>query len=438
MLLRFDSVGGASGDMLLACLADLGADLDTVAKQIQSALPDHFHIRRETLTLDGLRGTRVSVDLHEHQGTRPHETSHVHTHGENHDHTHDHGHDDNHHSHGASQPHKPDEKPQGRHHRNLPAILRMIEGASLPAPAAVLAASTFQRLAEAEAAVHGTTVEKVHFHEVGAADAIVDILGSCLALEQLGVTEVSVGPLPEGEGTLTCEHGVMPIPAPATAELLRGHPVVRVEEPCELVTPTGAALLMTWKAMCPARAAYTAIRHGIGFGRRTLRSRPNLIRATLAESHASGEAASGAPGDVMLLEANLDDCPGEWLGSALERMLAHGALDVWFTAIQMKKNRPGTQVSVLCEPERAATLKSILFAETTTFGIRERIVHRTVLDRRIETVQTRYGAVRIKIGSLQGADVLRQPEYEDCARLAGQHGVSVRTVSAAVRPFPEL
>lgn len=419
MILRFDSVGGASGDMILGALADLGADLGAVITQVRAALPDHCHVGIERLTLAGLRGTRVSVDVHTHDRTSEPEHDHVHGHG----HAHKHGDED------AARHGNHDE---GVHCRNLPEILKLLQASPQIPRAADLAIATFHRLAAAEAAVHGTTVDKVHFHEVGAVDAIVDILGACLALEQLGVTAVSVGPLPEGQGTLTCAHGVMPIPAPATAELLRGHPVVRVDEPFELVTPTGAALLMTWKELLPAPTAYTAVRNGVGFGQRTLRSRPNLLRATLAEPVAEAVAA-GISGDVLLIEANLDDCPGEWLGAALERLLAAGALDVWHTPIQMKKNRPGVLLSVLCEPTTSDALKAIVFAETTTFGLRDRAARRTVLDRRTELVDTPYGPVRVKVGSRQGVHLAAQPEYEDCRRLSEQHHVAVRTVFDAAK-----
>lgn len=443
MYLRFDSVGGASGDMLLGCLADLGADLDRIEAQVRTVLPEHFHIRREPLVLQGLRGTRVTVDIHDHGPTvagnaQAHAHNPVHAHV--HDHGHDHGHDHNHvhwHSHGNGHSHAHG-KDDGHHepghptvHRNLPDIVALFEAAPLPERAKRLAVATFHRLAEAEATVHGLSPENVHFHEVGAVDAIVDILGCCLALDQLGVTAVSVGPLTEGEGTFRCAHGIMPIPAPATAELLRGHPVLRVGEPFEMVTPTGAALLMTWKTQLPAHdTPYTAIRNGLGFGQRTMRTRPNLIRGTLADP---SPTASDAPSRVLLLETNLDDCPAEWMGNAMERLLAAGALDVWFTPVHMKKNRPGTLLSVLCEPSLADALKTILFTTTTTFGLREIPMDRTVLHRRMETVETRFGPVRLKIGTWNGTDVVAQPEFEDCRALAERHGVAVREVHGAAK-----
>jgi uncharacterized protein (DUF111 family) len=245
MNLRFDSVGGASGDMVLGVLADLGADLGAIATQVHAILHDHFHIHIVKETIGGIAGTKVNVALHDDDG---------------------HHHNHHHHSHG----------------RNLPEIVAMLSSAPQH-DAAQLAIKVFKRLAEAEAAVHGTTTDKVHFHEVGAVDAIVDIYGSCLALFQLGVTSVSVGPLPEGYGTVKCAHGVMPIPAPATARLLEGHPCERVDEPFELVTPTGAALLMTWKDEFPAIPSPVAsAKSGYGFGQRTLKGRPNLLRGTLS------------------------------------------------------------------------------------------------------------------------------------------------------------
>ncbi len=470
MILRFDSVGGASGDMILGALADLGADLEAVMRQVRETLPEPFGVTTEALTLAGLRGTRVSVDVHAHEAhahaAHAHE-AHGHAAHAHAAHAHAaHGHEAHAHaapSHAAhaheahahaahahaAHTHAADAgPPRGRRHghghgtephhhgharfRNLPAIVTLLESSKRSPDAAALAIATFRRLAEAEAAVHGTTVERVHFHEVGAVDAVVDIFGACLALEQLGVTAVSVGPLPEGQGTLSCEHGVMPIPAPATAELLRGHPVTRVEEPFELVTPTGAALLMTWKDLLPAPATYRPVRNGVGFGHRALRARPNLLRATLAEPVAAAAPAEAADA-ILLLEATLDDCPGEWLGAALERLLAAGALDVWHTPVQMKKNRPGVLLSVLCEAPRAEILKAIVFAETTTFGIRERDVRRTVLEHRIETADTPYGPVRVRVGSWQGVRLAAQPEYEDCRRLSEQHGVAARVVFDAAK-----
>ena len=437
MNLRFDSVGGASGDMILGALSDLGADLGAIATQVHAILPDPFHLHIAQETIGGIAGTRVSVELQKHH--HHHDESvignqcSVISNTDNRLPITDHRQPitDHHHHHG----------------RNLPEIIAMLSSAPQH-DAAQLAIKVFCRLAEAEAAVHGTTADKVHFHEVGAVDALVDIYGSCLALIQLGVTSVSVGPLPEGHGTVTCAHGVMPNPAPATARLTTGHPCERIDEPFELVTPTGAALLMTWKEEFPeTRTPVASVKSGYGFGQRTLTSRPNLLRATLGTVISNQysvisnvdtrqpTASSQAPitdyrlpitdhtGSVLCLQTNLDDVSPEVLGYTLEKLLEAGALDAWFTPIQMKKNRPGVMLSALCDASQADALRHIIFRETGTLGIRQTTLERTVLERRTETAQTPYGPVRMKVTEF-GA----KPEYEDCKRLAEQHGVPLRNV----------
>ncbi|MCL1856919.1 MAG: nickel pincer cofactor biosynthesis protein LarC [Kiritimatiellaeota bacterium] len=389
MIIHFDSVGGASGDMILGALSDLGADLGAIATQLHAILPDHFHIDIQKVTEGGIAGTRVTVDAHDH-------------------HDHD-GHEGHHH----------------HHHRGLSDILAMLEHAPHEA-AARLAAEVFRTLAVAEATVHGTTPEAIHFHEVGAVDAIVDIYGSCLALFQLGVTEVAVGALPEGHGTVTCAHGVMPIPAPATAELLKGHSIQRVDEPFELVTPTGAALLMTWKKQFPAVSPVgVPVRSGIGFGQRTLNARPNLLRAMLSQKVDSDLPAfqPSSLSALLQMETNIDDATPEVLAYTVERLLEAGALDAWHTPIIMKKGRPATQLCALCSAAAADALSRIIFRETPTLGIRRFPVERTALERTVETVETPYGALRVK-KTPHGA----KPEYEDCRRIALAHDLPLHAV----------
>jgi uncharacterized protein (TIGR00299 family) protein len=266
-------------------------------------------------------------------------------------------------------------------------------------------------------------------------DAIVDIVGSCAALDMLGVGAVRVGPLPLGTGTLTCEHGILPVPAPATVEILGAHPVVQTDEPAELVTPTGAALLMTWKELAgsdtDAAKAGTIQRVGYGLGHKALKTRPNCLRGMLVESRAGETAPEDA---CVVLECNLDDTVPELLGSLCQRLMEKGALDVFTTPVQMKKQRPGTLLTVLCLPSDREPFVEMIFAETTTFGIRHRSTQRTVLDRRHADVETPYGTVRVKIGSWQGKDITHAPEHEDCVRCAREHSVPVRTVyEAALR-----
>lgn len=311
--------------------------------------------------------------------------------------------------------------------RQIRGILRR---SRLPGRVKTLSLAVFTRLAEAEGRVHGVAPDDVHFHEVGAVDSIVDIVGACLALELLGIQAVDVGPLPEGQGFVRCAHGVMPIPVPATADLLKGHPVSLTREPFELVTPTGAALLMTWKSMLPAAGATSGRLQetGTGFGTRTLQDRPNLLRALLIDTDTPPVGGDGA---CLVLECNLDDSNPEWIGSLTTTLLEAGALDVFTTAVQMKKQRPGTLLTVLCPPAARDRMLDLIFRESTTFGIREHLTSRTMLERRHVSVTTAFGVIRVKEGLWQGDVVTRAPEHEDCAKAASRHAVPLRTVYAA-------
>jgi len=292
--------------------------------------------------------------------------------------------------------------------------------------------AVFQRLAEAEALVHETTPDKVHFHEVGAVDSIVDIAGACLGLELLAIDSVTVSPLPLGHGTVRTVHGVLPVPAPATVELLKGMNIVPADEPFELVTPTGAALLSTWTRHKSIPAGLRLQRVGHGFGHHPLTSRPNVLRAMLLES----QPADTRNDECLVLECNLDDTIPELIGSLTTRLLTAGALDAFLTPVQMKKQRPGILLTVLCRREQREAMIDLIFMECTTFGIREYLVQRTTLERRHEEIETAYGKVRVKTGAWKGRIITRAPEHDDCARLAQQAGVSIRVVyEAAVQAF---
>ena len=391
--LYFDSIGGASGDMLLSAFADLGMSMAEVERDV-SALPiGAFHIEAQSATDHGLRGTRVSVQIPDSP-----------------DHSHHHGH-------------------AGHHGHGLADMERIISaGTHLPEPVRQQAMEVFRRIAAAEARAHGTTPDQVHFHEVGAVDSLVDIVGNCLTLHRLGIDAVAVAPLPMGQGTITCDHGVYPSPAPATVELLRGFPISATDEPFELVTPTGAALLTTWKSIdrIPEGARLQGI--GCGLGHHALHHRPNLLRAMVF----TAEPASPVPADTCLvLECNLDDTTAELMGLLSTRLMDSGALDVFFTSIHMKKNRPGVLLSVLCEPLKKDILLDLIFRESTTLGVREYETRRTVLDRRMTGVTTPYGTIAVKVGTWKGQAVTWAPEMEDCVRAAHQHGKPVREVYEA-------
>ncbi len=440
--LQFDSVGGASGDMLLGALAAVGADLPAIAATLQAWLPEPVTVHTGHASDRGLHGVRVTVRggalAHAQEGAiqkgatlgvwhdaaGPADPGHDHAAPAAIDEPHPHrgGH------HAGAAPVRPPHTHAP--HRDLAAVTALLAAAPVPAGVRHLAERVFRRLAEAEAQVHGTTPEQVHFHEVGATDALVDVVGCCLALDQLHIDGVRVGPLPCGTGTLRCAHGVMPNPAPATLRLLAGFELEATDEPFELVTPTGAALLATWRAQLLAPPArLRLVTSGFGFGQRALHGRPNVLRASLYECVPPSLPADA--GEVLVLETNLDDCNPQWLGAVVGQALEAGALDAWITPVTMKKGRPGMVLSILCARDRVAGLRELVFRSTPTFGIRQYAVERTVLDRHIVSVPTRYGEVRVKVGARAGEVSVRTPEFADCERLARAHGVAPRQIAEA-------
>ena len=370
--IAFDSVGGASGDMLFGALVGLGADAGKIESVLREAMPgEDFRIHVGTKSGYGMSGVKLDVEILRDSADE----------------------------------------------RGLHAIEHIIDSAAMEPRAKELARTAFHRLAEAEGKVHGKSAHHVHFHEVGAVDSIVDILGSCMALVELGVDSISFGVLPEGRGTFQCRHGIYPIPAPATLELLSGCRIERTDEPFEMVTPTGAVLLTTWKR--DEEFTGTVIASSVAFGTRELKARPNVLRATLLES---GSASSDT---CTLFETNLDDLSPELLSHACEKLMAQGALDVWVVPAVMKKSRPGHVLSVLVRNEDAKRFPELIFSETGTFGIRIRKVERAVLERTVESCVTEFGEIRFKSGFYNGKIVSFKPEYEDCKAAAERHGISL-------------
>jgi len=423
--IRFDSVGGASGDMMLSALAAIGADVPAIEKALNAFFPEHLHLHCEAASAAGLNGLRVKVQrpasrvpdpaskvLGPESGNWP----------------------DAHHHETGNLKLETGESPASHehHHRGLKEIEELLRASQLSEKTKARALAVFRALAEAEATIHNTTPEKVHFHEVGAWDSIADIVGACLALEQLGVCGISCGPLPAGIGTISCAHGEMPNPAPATQELLAGMRVIQTDEPFELVTPTAAALLRVWTRTLEQVPEETVIeKNGFGFGQRTLNHRPNVLRATLLaceETQGQQDTRTQDQGTLLVLETHLDDCNPEWIASLVPALLELGALDVWQTPIVMKKGRAGILLSVLAPEERAACLRERMFRGTTTFGIRYYPVQREMLERRFEQVQTPYGEIPVKLGIYHGEVITQSPEHDACEALAKAHGVTVRQV----------
>jgi uncharacterized protein (TIGR00299 family) protein len=382
---HFDCFSGISGDMVLGALLDAGVEAQAITQAIDSLnLPIRLEV--EKVRKGGFAATAVRV-----------------------------------------------EAPQEHGHRFLPQVEEILQRGSLTPRQRDLALRIFRRLAEAEAAVHGLPLEKVHFHEVGALDSIADIAGAAVGLDLLAAERFTSRSVPTGSGMVQCAHGLMPIPAPGTAELLKGVPLAPSAIKAELTTPTGAAILTTVVQEWVEQPVMTVERIGHGAGRREFHEQPNLLRLFL------GTAGTDAQGDTAwMLETNLDDLPAEVIGYCYELLLRAGALDVFSTPIFMKKNRPGVLLSVLAPETALRALEEILFRETTTFGIRRYPVSRHKLQRRGVTVSTVWGPIQGKLGWLEGRPPVFSPEYEDCARVARQHRVALREVYAqAQRAYAE-
>jgi uncharacterized protein (TIGR00299 family) protein len=320
-------------------------------------------------------------------------------------------------------------------YRFLPDVEAILAKGALTPTQRDLATRIFRKVAEAESVAHGMPLERVHFHEVGALDSIADIVGAAVGLELLGVERFTSSPVPTGTGTVKCAHGVMPVPTPGTAELLKGVPLAPSSVKAELTTPTGAAILTTVAGEFTASPAMTIGRIGHGAGTKDFIEQPNILRLWVGTSQAHGRPPVGfeETDRVVVLETNLDDAPPEVVGYCFERLLAAGALDVFAVPIQMKKNRPGVLLSVIAVAAKVPDLEAILFRETGTFGVRRHVAERSKLQREEVTIGTQWGPVRAKRGWRADGYEVVTPEFEDCARVAREHNVPLREVYAAVR-----
>jgi pyridinium-3,5-bisthiocarboxylic acid mononucleotide nickel chelatase len=383
---HFDCFSGISGDMTLAALFDIGVPVEPVRQGLASlGLPITLEI--EKVRKGGFAATHVRI-----------------------------------------------EAPAEDTHRFLADVEEIIAGGQLTDRQRTLARKIFHRLAHAEATVHGMPLEKVHFHEVGALDSIADIIGAAIGLDLLGVQRFTSGPVATGGGMVQCAHGLMPVPAPGTAELLKGVPLRTSAIQAELTTPTGAAILTSIVEEWVEQPAMTIERIGHGAGRKNFVEQPNLLRIFVGTQSAPAvPVLAGSDIDqIWVLETNFDDVPGEVIGYTHDLLFASGALDVFTTPISMKKNRPGVLLTVLASAGNLAALEEILFRELLTFGIRRYPVQRDKLHRRLDTVETPWGPVRAKIGWLERRQAIFTPEYDDCARVAREHGISLQAVMATV------
>ena len=414
--------------MVLGALIDAGVALEDVRSALGSLAISPDSVWTEPVVRAGIRATKFCVIGEEPVAAHAHEHIHVHAHEHSHGHAahgHRHGHHENHahtHSHAAVDHHD---------HRSLTEINQLIDRSALSAGGKTRAKELFQRLGEAEAAVHGTTLEKVHLHEVGALDSIIDIVGAVHALETLGIDRVVASPLNVGSGSVRSAHGLYPVPAPATLRLLKGAPIYSGPQQAEMVTPTGALLVSAYASEFGAIPPMKVTAIGYGAGSRDFAETPNVLRVMIGDAE-----AKASPTSVVVIEADIDDMNPQIFGVVMETLQAEGALDVFYTAIQMKKNRPGTLLTVVAPPDARERLTAVIFRETTTIGVRYREMSRECLDREEVVVSTPLGPVRVKVARRDGRVLNASPEFEDCARIARERNVPVKEVQAlAIKAF---
>lgn len=423
--LYFDCGTGISGDMTVAALLDLGADRDALQRMLDSLPLEGVRTQIRRVNKAGLDVCDFSVTLPDENHDHDMEYLYGHEHGHSHEHEHGHGHD---HDHGHEHSHDHDHGHEHHHHehRGLSEILDILGKADMTPAARTMAENIFRILAEAEAKAHGVPLENVHFHEVGAADSIVDIAAAAVCFDSLGVRECIIPALCEGTGSVRCQHGILSVPVPAVLNIVQAHglPLTITAQHGELVTPTGAAIAAAFRTSGELPERFRVLKTGTGAGKRAY-ERPSLLRVMLIEADVTTD-------NLTLLETNVDDCTGEALGFVMEQLLTAGARDVFYTPIFMKKNRPAYLLSVLCTEDSRAAMERLIFTHTTTIGIRRMSVARTTLSRRSGKVETSFGEIDVKY--YDAPDGVRvTPEYESVAAVCRATGKSWQSVTEQLR-----
>ncbi len=423
-ILYLECEGGISGDMTVAALLDLGADQEALERALQSLPVDGFHTVVSRVKKAGLDMCDFDVVLDQAHENHDHDMEYLHGHESIHPEEHFHVHGEGPHTHGGAHTEEAHHVHGGHahEHRGLPEILHIIEHADLTERAKETASRIFRILAAAEAKAHGVPEDQVHFHEVGAVDSIVDIVAVAVCLDDLGITDVVVTRLNEGQGTIRCQHGILPVPVPAVMNIAEAHrlPLHVTETKGELVTPTGAAIVAAIRTGSRLPDVFTVEKMGMGAGKRSY-NRPGMLRAMLIRDEAEERDL------IYKLETNIDDCTGESLGYAMDRLMEAGARDVHYTPVYMKKNRPAYQLNVICAGEDIDRMEEIIFRETTTIGIRWIPMERTVLRREMRTVQTPLGEAQVKVCTYGGTERYF-PEYNSVTVLCRAHGRSYQEV----------
>jgi len=435
-ILYFDCFSGISGDMTIGALLDLGIDRGLFLHELSKLGLEGYRIEITDKTVNGIKGTDVNVVLedsaaeHEHGYERQHE--HEHGYGSTTDHNHDHNHHNHEQNHSHDHGHNYDHEHVHVHshgERGLAEIEQILDNSSLSDKVKAFSKKVFREIAAAEAKVHNKPIDEVHFHEVGAIDSIVDIAGTAICLELLGVEKVYCSELHDGKGFIECRHGLIPVPVPAVMEMLAGSgiPLVPEDVETELVTPTGMGLIKTLASGFGARPAMTVLKTGYGFGKRYT-GKFNALRVILGETLEKHPESSD---EVAVLETNIDDTTPEILGYTISRLMEAGALDAFFTPVFMKKNRPAYMLSVIATPEKEEQLVEIILKETTTLGIRRSCMKRYCMSREIVSVNTQYGTANVKIAAM-GTIRKASPEYEDCRKIAEKAGIPLSKAFAIV------
>jgi uncharacterized protein (TIGR00299 family) protein len=438
-LLYFDCFAGAAGDMILGALLDAGLPFDELKRALGSLAVDGWDVSVDRVLKTGVSATKFRVHEHTHAHVHPHAHSHHH---------HDHGHHDHHPpslavkhaSSGEASPKRPSAAEAGAPHHSLKEIEAAIGRSALSDSGKGRAIAMFKRLAEAEAAIHGMSVDAVHLHEVGAIDSIIDIVGAVFALEWFAADRIVVSPLNVGGGMVRSAHGVFPVPAPATVKLLGQAPIYSNGIEAELLTPTGALILTEYASSFGPVPAMRVDRVGYGAGDRELKETPNVVRVLVGERTTLSETEAwrmtgvgqveGSSMRVIVLECEIDDMNPQIFGVLMDRLYAAGALEVFYASVQMKKNRPGTLMTIVARPEDRERLTDLVFRESTTIGIRYQELARECLDREMVTVSTPVGPVRFKVARRGGQILNAQPEFDDLAKLSAERGIPIKDLQA--------
>lgn len=426
-VLYFDAFSGVSGDMTVGALLALGVDFAHVRAELAKLPVQGYELKQSWRSVHGIRACKFDVEMnksgHGHGHGHGHgvETEHSHSHEHDHEHDHDHGFGEQ-----GGHRHRHHADTAAHEHRAFRDIRAMIVGSHLSAAVKERAIAIFTTLAEAEGTVHGFAVEDVTFHEVGAIDSIVDIVGTAIGLVALDIDHAYVSPLPLGSGMVRSQHGIIPVPGPATIELLRGYPVRAGDGNGELVTPTGAAIVRAIARPLASPPMLNVERVGYGAGTKTFADRPNLLRLMLGTV-----AVAAVTEEMIVVETNIDDANPEIYEYVMEQLFAAGARDVWLSPAQMKKNRPGTTLHALAEPAQREALAGVMLRETSSIGVRSYPVQRTALPREEISVDTEYGSVRVKIARAPDGALNLAPEYESCKEQARERNVPLKLVYQA-------